>query len=44
MMETKIPLDQAREECQAALATGKGLEDADAAWRGRIGAALGILS
>jgi len=44
MMETKIPLDQAREECQAALATGKGLEDADAAWRGGIGAALGMLS
>ena len=31
MMETKIPLDQARVEGQAVLATGKGLEGADAA-------------
>jgi hypothetical protein len=31
MMEIKIPLDQARAEGQAALATEKGLEGADAA-------------
>src|ERR1700730_18224042 len=38
MMETKIPLDQAREGSGRHLRPGKGLEGADAAWRDGIGA------
>jgi hypothetical protein len=38
MMETKIPLDQAREEVRRRLRPGNALEGADAAWSDGIGA------